>query len=174
MKLIEINKTHYRSTLNKVIVGFVIAFALLSVGFGTILIHFFGEVAVGDEPVNNFRFNLLGVILGLIVCTLVMNNIKNKPQMSEVYYVWQLKQLQNQIFRRLTKIKAAAKEDNIDALIVLIYYYKSLEKLYLLDDNTITISTVRKDISNVQSQIEEKNLSINEDDFDKTLIDKFK
>ena len=109
MKLIEINKTHYRSTLNKVIVGFVIAFALLSVGFGTILIHFFGEVAVGDEPVNNFRFNLLGVILGLIVCTLVMNNIKNKPQMSEVYYVWQLKQLQNQIFRRLTKIKAAAK-----------------------------------------------------------------
>jgi len=179
MKIIEINKTQYRNRLNKVIVGFIVTFALLSVLIGSGLIALFSDVAseistlgsVGDEAPSNFKFNFLGVLLGLLACTVILHHIKNKPYFYEIYYVWQLKQIQNLIYRKLKKIKSAAfDQQNIDALIVLHYYYASLKQVYVLDDNTLTISNVNKEQQKLENFLTEHNLKVDTDQFDKSLI----
>jgi len=168
MQLINIDKSLYRKHLNIVIVGFIATLLILSLVFGQLLIASF-EV----EGVSNFRYNLLGVILSLMACAAILHSLKSTLFFTEVYYVWQLKQTQNSIFRKLTKIKAAAKNNNENALIILLYYYQSLKLVYQLDDNTLTISTVEKDLNKLQEIITRNEFTISAEQFDKSLLTNF-
>ncbi len=173
MKLIEIDKTTYRKRLNKIIAAFVIGFALLAVALGAILIALFGDAAVNGEQVNNFRFNLLGVILALIVAATILSKLKGHSVFTEVYYVWQLKQIHNSIYRKLKKIKQAGEQGNINAFIILNFYYLTLKQVYTLDDNTLTIASVEKNLSDLQAKMAEHNVTITTEQFEKSLVKSF-
>ena len=165
MQLINIDKTRYRKHLNIVIAGFIGTLLVLALTFGQLLI-----VSFAQEGVSNFRYNLLGVVLSLLGCAAILHTLKNSNFFQEVYYVWQLKQLQNSIYRKLKKIKAAAKEDDANALIILSFYYQSLYLVYQLDDNTLTINKVNDEINKLQETIANKYLTISADQFDKKLL----
>ncbi|QBF82673.1 DUF3087 domain-containing protein [Shewanella maritima] len=173
MKLAVINKKQYRMMNNRVQLGLVAILAILSVVFGQVLIAFWGAEAMPDGSTGNFNLNLLGVILAVMVCTVLVRVNRNKPLFFEVYYVWQVKQLQNKIFKKLAAIQSAAKDDNQDALIILLFYYQSLAMVYELDDNTLTMSKVNAELEQVQNQIDSLNLGITADDFDESLLGKF-
>lgn len=174
MKLIEIDKPTYRKNLNKAIIAFVLSFAVLAVVYGAMLIHFFADAAIEGEAVNNFRFNLFGVLLALLTCAAVLNQYKHHIFLQEVYYVWQLKQLHNQIYRRLKKIKTAAENAEADAFIVLNFYYTSLQQVYLLDDNTLTISKVEQDLAQLREKWQAHHLTVTIEQFQPSLIKTFK
>jgi hypothetical protein len=165
MQLMNIDKAIYRKRLNVVIVGFIATLLILALVFGQLLIMSFAE-----EGVSNFKYNLLGVILSLLACMAILHSIKTSEFFKEIYYVWQVKQVQNLIFRKLKKIKVAAKDLEKDALIILTFYYQSQQQVYQLDDNTLTITTVNKDLSDLQELIDENNLTINIEEFDKKLL----
>ena len=201
MKLKSINKLLYRKRLNLVIVAFVIGFGFSGVGFGQVLIHFFGEApttvstspathellksetplttpsfnqqngaeAPSEKP-NNFRWNLLGVILALLLSSLTLNHLKHSDFFAEIYYVWQLKQIHNRIYRKLSKIKKLANSGNVDAYIVLNYYYLSVKSVYELDDNTLVISTVNKEIAALEQAIADAHLSVDVSMFSELLL----
>lgn len=168
MQLINIDKKRYRKHLNLIIAGFIGALLVLALVFGQVLIAMFEQ-----EGVNNFRYNLLGVILSLLACAAVLHVLKNSLFFKEVYYVWQVKQLQNLIYRKLKKIKLAAGNDEPNALIILMFYYQSLLQVYQLDDNTLTISKVNKDLSDLQEKITINNININVEQFDKKLLSSY-
>jgi hypothetical protein len=92
MKLKDIDKQTYRSRLNQVIVGFIISLAILAIAFGAILIALFtdpltlGNVTIdsvnttiesGGES-SNFKYNFLGVILALLACGAILQQLKSK------------------------------------------------------------------------------------------------
>ena len=168
MQLINIGKARYRKHLNITIVGFIGTLLVLALVFGQLLIASFAA-----EGVNNFRYNLLGVVLSLFACAAILHTFKNSDFFREIYYVWQIKQIQNLIYRKLKKIKAAAKSDDTNALIILSFYYQSLQQVYQLDDNTLTITKVNKDLSDLQQTIVNKNLNISAEQFDKKLINSY-
>lgn len=184
MQLIEINKKRYRKHLNIIIVGFIVSLLVLSLAFGALLISLFstvGEVSVmteaamnsaqgAAEPESNFRYNLLGVILALLANAAILNTVRKSEFFKEAYYVWQVKQLQNLIYRKLKKIKVAAFDGEANALIILAFYYQSQIQVYELDDNTITLSAIRKDHDKVLAKIDELNLSVGSEQFTKALI----
>jgi len=180
MQLIDIDKARYRKNLNIVIVGFIGSLLVLSLLFGSILISLFSTVgdsaviqaasgvlndsvsdAANVEPETNFRYNLLGVVLALFANAAVLHSIKNSDYFKEIYYVWQVKQLQNLIYRKLKKVKAAGKEGDETALIILSFYYQCQIQVYKLDDNTITLSSIEKHLKEVNDTIANKGLSIN-------------
>ena len=177
MNIREINKATYTGRLNKFYLIFFATFACLSLVFGYLLISWFGTTIVDPETQSNFRFNLLGVILALLLTTLLVNHFKNHPLLDEIYYVWQLKQVHNRIYRKLAKIKSAGEEGDINALIILAFYFKTTRMVYVLDNNTLTLSKVDLDISKLEESLQEK--QINEDveqlaaKFDQSLIAKF-
>jgi hypothetical protein len=168
MKLIEIDKTRYRKHLNIIIVGFIAIFTLLSLGYGQLLISLFS-----DGEGSNFRYNLMGVILGLLSSGLILSKLREHDFFYEVYYVWRLKQIMNLIYRKLKNIKAQAATNNVNALIILLYYYQASRQVYLLDDNTMTLSAITKTLDKIQAQITKLNLSISSDDFDRAMLDTF-
>ncbi len=173
MKLIEVNKAIYRKHLNIVIVAFISSLLILSLVFGTGLIAVLSDVAVPTEEVNNFNYNLLGVILSLLFCGMALHQLKNTPFFKEIYYVWQLKQSQNLIYRKVKKVKAAAKQADVNALIIMNFYYTSLKQVYLLDDNTLTLSKLERDLNELHQLIADHNLSISSEQFTKTLLKAF-
>jgi hypothetical protein len=165
MQLMNIDKALYRKHLNIVIVGFISTLLVLALMFGQLLIMGFGE-----EGVNNFRYYLLGVVLSLLACMAILHTLKTSAFFKEIYYVWQIKQIQNLIYRKLKKIKAAAKDAEQEALIILTFYYQSQQQVYQLDDNTLTIEKVNKDLEGIQEIIANKNFTINAEQFDKKLL----
>ncbi len=194
MKLRDIEKTVYRKHLNIIIVSFIASLLILALAYGQGLIMLFadnaimtpepatlaaGEVAgnvteqVAGEAAaseNNFRYNFLGVLLALLTCVFALHRLRASAFFNEVYYVWQVKQQQNQIYRKLKKIKAAADSDDVNALVILHFYYASLKQIYLLDDNTLTMSKLSTDISELNTRLENKNLTISTDQFDKSML----
>ena len=164
----KIDKARYRKHLNIVIVGFIATLLVLALTFGQLLIMGFGE-----EGANNFRFNLLGVILSLLACMAALHTLKASEFFKEIHYVWQIKQIQNLIYRKLKKVKKSA--DNLDqnALIILSFYYQSQQQVYQLDDNTLTLSKVNKEIADLEAIITDNNLTISAEQFDKKLITSF-
>ena len=168
MQLINIDKALYRKRLNIVIAGFIASLTILALAFAQLFILYFAQ-----EGVSNFKYNLLGVVLALLACAAILHSIKGSDFFKEIYYVWQLKQLQNKIFRKLVKIKADANEGDENALIILLHYYQSLKLVYLLDDNTLTISKVEKDLNSVNETIANKNLTLTAEQFDKSLLSSY-
>ncbi len=168
MQLMNIDKARYRKHLNIVIVGFIATLLILALVFGQLLIISFSE-----EGVNNFKYNLLGVILSLLACMATLHSLKTSEFFKEIHYVWQIKQIQNLVYRKLKKIEKAAKNLEIEGLIVLTFYYQSQQQVYQLDDNTLTISKVNKKLTDLQELIAENNLTVDVEQFDKKLIASF-
>ena len=134
MKLEEINKARYRKHLNVVIVACIAALVIGSLGIARILI-----IAWPSDTGSHFYWNLLGVVLSTLAIGYTLKRYKEHPFMSEVVYVWHLKQALNQITRKLAKVKAAAEQGNVDAHHALQFYYSGCRQLWQLDDNTITM-----------------------------------
>jgi len=171
MKLQQIDKVRYRKHLNMasiVATAVLIAFALF---YGQVLIHFFGGA---DE--NNFKLNLAGVILGVISLLVAFKFIRHHPYLIEVMYVWDLKQANNQIYRKLHHIKTALSDSdntNIDAITILNYYYAASKQQYNLDNNTLTMEGLMADIATLDNLIAEKNLTMSFDDYNPSLLKQF-
>ncbi|CAM2959872.1 DUF3087 family protein [Moritella viscosa] len=171
MKLQPIDKVRYRKHLNMasvVATAVLIAFALF---YGQVLIHFF---AGPDE--NNFKLNLAGVILGVISLLVVFNLIRRHSYLVEVMYVWDLKQENNKIYRKLHHIKTALSDSgntNIDAITILNYYYSASKQQYNLDNNTLTMEGLMADIAILDNLIAENNLTITLDDYNSSLLKQF-
>lgn len=171
MKLQQIDKIRYRKHLNMASIAataVLIAFALF---YGQVLIHFFDSA---DE--NNFKLNLAGVILGVISLLVAFRFIRRHPYLIEVMYVWDLKQTNNKIYRKLHHVKMALSDsDNtdIDAITILNYYYAASKQQYNLDNNTLTMEGLMADIAKLDNLIAEKNLTISLDDYQPSLLKQF-
>jgi hypothetical protein len=179
MKLEDINKQLYRKRLNIVIAASIVTLLVLALVFGAILIALFGDALptidpVSGEKVSNFRFNFVGVIFSLLTCASILQSLKRQPFFYEIYYVWKLKQIQNIIYRRLKKIKLAAEQqrDPVDenAFIVLKYYYASLKQVYTLDDNTLTMSVLTKNINNLNTLMDSLDIKVETGQFERKML----
>ena len=173
MQLIDIEKSVYRKNLNIVIVTFVASLFILSLSFSSLFITLWGDTLLIDGKSTNFSYNLLGVVVAVMIASSVLYRLKGHLFFTEIYYVWQLKQIHNLIYRKIKKIKEAGKNDDINALIVLNFYHQSRKQIYMLDDNTLTLSSLEQEINRLDEQLAHKNISVTLDQFNKTLISTF-
>ncbi len=130
----DIDKARYQRHLNRVMIACIVALVVLSLGVSQSLILF-----MPDPSGSHFHWNLTGVIFACVVVGMVLKRVKDTPYMKEVLYVWQLKQMLNQITRRLRHIENNTESANRDAFKVLDFYYAGCRQLWQLDDNTITM-----------------------------------
>ena len=98
MKLHEINKQRYRKHLNIIIVAAIVVLSILSLSISQSLIAFFPS-----EQGTHFHWNLTGVIFGSLIIGFVLKRYRSHHFMTEVMYVWDLKQALNQVTRKLQK-----------------------------------------------------------------------
>ena len=165
MQLENINKQRYRKHLNIVIVAGIIALASLSLAVSQSAIYLFT-----DREGTHFWLNVAGVAIALLLIGSVLNRYKSHDFMSEVYYVWRLKQQINYIHRKNQKINQAVEQDDVNAILIMAFYYKACRQLYELDDNTITLSSLTQKSNELERKIESLSLSIDINDYQQDML----
>ena len=165
MQLENINKQRYRKHLNIVIVAGIIALASLSLAISQSAIYLFT-----DREGTHFWLNVAGVAIALLLIGSVLNRYKSHDFMTEVYYVWRLKQQINYIHRKNQKINQAVEQDDVNAILIMVFYYKACRQLYELDDNTITLSSLTQKSNELERIIESLSLSIDINDYQQDML----
>ncbi|MDU0112781.1 DUF3087 domain-containing protein [Psychrosphaera aquimarina] len=165
MKLENIDKTRYRKHLNKVILACIVGLIVLSLSISTLVIYL-----VNDGESSHFWINFAGVVIASIIIGSILAKYKQHPFMYEIAYVWDLKQVLNQIHRKSKKINLAVNENDVTAIEIMYFYYKACIQLYTLDDNTITLSSLNIKAAELDRQIASLNLTISTDNFERKSL----
>ena len=168
MTLENINKQRYRKHLNRVIIACIITLTILSLAISQSAIFLFT-----DREGSHFWLNLGGVAIALALIASVLNKYKTHDFMTEVYYVWRLKQQINYIHRKSLKINPAVEANDVNAILIMAFYYKACRQLYELDDNTITLSSLNTKSNELERKMEELNLSVDINDYNQDLLKAF-
>lgn len=165
MTLRSIDKVTYRKNLNMVIAGVIAALLIIALGVSSLLIHF-----IGNEHSSNFILNLVGVCVAASVVGTVLYRVRLSPFMSEVLYVWRLKQELNAIYRHSEKLRLALELNSHTALIVTYFNLKGSIQLYELDDNDLTLSDLRIELLALDAKIKALGLAISTADYHRGLL----
>lgn len=168
MQLIKIDKARYRRHLNIVIVACIVILASGSLAIAQGLIALFP-----DPSGSHFHWNLTGVIITSLLIGIVLRQYRKHPFMTEVVYVWDLKQTLNKINRKMMRIKQAAEQGNGDAMLALQYSYAGSRLLWQLDDNTIImeeLATAQLELDNLAKKYQ---LTLNVDDYHPSILKQF-
>ena len=168
MQLIEINKARYRRHLNLVIACCIGGLVIGSLAISQTLIAIFP-----NESGRHFYWNLLGVVMTSVTIAWLLNKYRTHDFMTEVVYVWELKQALNKITRRMTKLKAAGSKGNANALTAINYSYAGSRLLWQLDDNTILMDELSIQKAELDSLAKQYNLILNVDDYDERILKHF-
>ncbi|PTO52063.1 DUF3087 domain-containing protein [Vibrio splendidus] len=174
MKLQKINKEEYRKKMNLLLVSLVGSLALFAIVFGSILIELFGSAgSVTGEATGNFHLNVFGVILSVALNAFIASRVKGHNYFKEALYVWNLKQIHNQIYRKLKRIQPKAEQGDREALTILYFYYTTQKQVYDLDNNTLTIKTVQQSLDNIVELSEKWSIELDIEAFSKDLVAQF-
>ncbi|MDH6028067.1 DUF3087 family protein [Vibrio splendidus] len=174
MKLQKINKEEYRKKMNLLLVSLVGSLALFAIVFGSILIELFGSAgSVTGEATGNFHLNVFGVILSVALNAFIASRVKGHNYFKEALYVWNLKQIHNQIYRKLKRIQPKAEQGDREALTILYFYYTTQKQVYDLDNNTLTIKMVQQSLDNIVELSKKWSIELDIEAFSKDLVAKF-
>ncbi len=168
MQLINVNKVRYRRHLKIVFIGCAIGLAIGSLAISQTLIALFP-----DESGSHFHWNLLGIVLAAITVAWLLNKYRHHDFMTEVVYVWELKQALNKINRKMPKLNAASLEGNVDALLAIHYSYAGSRLLWRLDDNTLTMDELAIKQAELDSLAEKYNVTLSADDYNEAILTQF-
>lgn len=168
MKLQDIDKRRYRSHLRVVFVSIAVALTVIALASSTLMIQL---LSTPDAP--HFWHNLAGVVIAAIAVAVVLNRWRHHPYLSEVVYVWDLKQQLNRIHRKQRQVEAAVDEGDPDAFVVMNFFYRGSKQLYELDDNTITMDSLETRIRVLERKAGEAGLTLSVDTFRPQMLDRF-
>lgn len=168
MQLIEVNKARYRRHLKYVIIACIIVLASGSLAISQLLIAFFP-----NADGSHFHWNLSGVIASSVFIAWILNKYRQHSFMTEVVYVWELKQALNKVTRKVTNIKKAAQQGDINALTALQFSYAGSRLLWELDDNAIVMDELALEQLALDQLLEKYQLSVSADNYDKSMLDGF-
>lgn len=168
MKLKEIDKARYRKHLNIVMFSMAVALIIIAQGTSALFIYVFSQ-----PDASHFYHIIAAVAAAAAIVIYVVNKYRHHTYMTEVVYVWNLKQQLNKIQRKQRKIKPAVESDDKDAMIVMNFMYRGSKQLYELDDNTITIEDLDLLIKALDHRMERAGLSLSTDLFKPGLLDQY-
>jgi hypothetical protein len=139
---------------------------VVSLSVSSVLITFFGSDVDGD----NFWWNLVGVLSGLLVMAGLFRFLASQPFMAEINYVRRLKREMNRIYRSSKKVQAAADNNNKAALIITYFNLQASKQVYELDNNTLTLDELNEKISLLDEKLSGLNMSITVADYRSELL----
>ncbi len=130
-------------------------------------------VFVPDVGGIHFNWSLLCVVVTTVSIAWLLNKYRHHDFMTEVVYVWELKQTLNKINRKMMKLKVAGDEGNSSALLAMHYYYEGSSLLWQLDDNTLLMGELATKQTELESLAKTFNLVLNSDEYKEQDLKQF-
>lgn len=168
MRLRAIDKNRYSKHYKMVFGAIVLALIVFSLSTSALLIRFFST-----PEASHFVQNLAGVIVAALLVSYGVYRFRYHPFMDEVIYVWNLKQQLNRIYRKQRKIEPLVDENNLDAMVIMNYFYQGSKQLYELDDNTITLDNLAIKFNHLNNRLEQTGLKLTTEEYAPDMLDRF-
>ncbi|MFC3606971.1 DUF3087 domain-containing protein [Stutzerimonas tarimensis] len=122
----------YRRQTRKSSLVVIAIFAALGMGLATLSVALFGEPGG-----NNFRWNLAGILAGLVLTVLIVRHkLWHQPFMAAAAYGWQLKRNLMRITNVMHQVEAGVAAGDPAAMKLLRFYHLGVAQMHRLDGNS--------------------------------------
>ena len=144
------NPEAYRRDTRRITLIIITIFGLLAMPLSTLAVQLFGEPG-GD----NFRLNLGGVLLGLLLTiALVRFKLWVQPWMAPAVYGWRLKRSLMSITNVMHHVTAGVAAENPAAFRLLRFYHLGVTQMHQLDGNSSALSQMVREIDQHKARLE--------------------
>lgn len=145
----------YRAQTRKTSMIIIAIFAVSAMLLSSVLV-----VSFGESGGNNFKWNLSGVLLGVLLTSVLVGNWFNKqPWMAASVYGWRLKRSLMSVTNCMHQVKAGVADSNPTAMQVLRFYHLALLHMHQLDGNSSDASSIVKEMDEHKERMEALQLS---------------
>ncbi len=121
----------------------------------------------GQPGANNFRWNLGGVIAGVLVTIAVVRlHFWQQAWMAPAVYGFQLKRNLMKITNIMHHLEAAVAKGDPSAIKLLRFYHLGITQMYRLDGNSSALSEMIKDVDQHRERMLELGMDIDQQQLD--------
>ncbi|WP_044870691.1 DUF3087 domain-containing protein [Pseudomonas sp. LFM046] len=160
----------YRQQTRRITLTIAALFIALALLLSTLCVQLFG--ASGGD---NFRWNLMGVLIGLALTVAVVRiQLWPRPWMAPAVYGWQLKRSLMRIGNVMHKVKAGVEARDPAAMKLLRFYHLGLTQMHQLDGNLSDLSQLMREIDQHREAMEAQGLETEQNRLDPAWLDAVK
>lgn len=153
----NLDPTEYRQRTRKSSFILIVVFAAVAMGLASLLV-----IVWGTPGGNNFRLNLLGVLLGLVITLLLIKLVFSKqPFMKEAIYGWHLKRNLMRVTNKMHTIKELAAAELPQALQLLHFYHLALEQMHQLEGDDTALLELKVEKLTTEEKMQELGIDTN-------------
>ncbi|UVE18895.1 DUF3087 domain-containing protein [Pseudomonas sp. LS44] len=129
----------------------------------------------GTSDGDNFRWNLLGVLVGLALTVAVVRiSLWRQPWMAPAVYGWQLKRSLMRVTNVMHQVKAGVATGDTAAMKLLRFYHLGLTQMHQLDGNSSELSQLVREIDTHREAMEAQGLDPTQDRLDPAWLETVK
>ena len=155
-------KTYRQQTRRSTLIVTVI-FVVLAMGGAALFVALFGDASTED----NFKWNLMGVIAGVIVTSLIVRCVFwHQPWMQPAVYNWKLKRHLMQVTNVMHLVTDGIEKNQAAALNLMNFYQQGLLQMYELDGNTHEVDGLNRERRVLVEKMKENGLDSSSQSFD--------
>lgn len=152
----------YRQQTRKSTLVVLVIFAVLAMSLSALVVALFGS-----PEGSNFRWNLAGVLLGLIATIMLVRSLFwHQNWMQPAVYGWQLKRSLMSVTNVMHQVEAGVQAGSPEAMKLLRFYHLGQLEMHRLDGNPQAADDLSKQMEQHRKAMLEKGLSIEQYRFD--------
>lgn len=152
----DYNPDEYRRATRKASMRIITVFAASAMLLSALLTAWLGEPGG-----NNFKWNLTGVILGLLLTSALVGGLfRKQPWMAASVYGWQLKRCLMSITNQMQHLKTAVEHEDPQAMQILRFYHLALYHMHQLDGNASAASDLVREMEAHRDRMEALQLPV--------------
>ncbi len=160
------NPERYRQQTRRSTLIIALGFVALAMLLSTTAVMLFGQPG-GD----NFRWNMSGVVLALVLTVAVVRRVMwTKPWMAAAVYGWRLKRSLMRITNVMHHVKAGVAVHDPDAMHLLRFYHLGLTQMHQLDANSSALSEAVAEIDRHRERMQSVGMDIDQPALDSNWI----
>ena len=162
MSFRTIDKIEYKQRLNRSQLLAAISLLVLSLVISEVL-----RATVADPgSTDHFWLNAGSVAMALIIVIAIFMRCRRYPYFEDIMYIWQLKQVTNQIYQNNRHIERGLQQDCPAAIECHHFYLSASIYIYKLEDNTLTLSELSRELDQLRQQMQRLELIFDIESFD--------
>lgn len=164
------NPEQYRQQTRRSTVYIALTFILLA-----LLLSGLAVMVLGVQGGDNFRLNLVGVLVALVTTLLLVRYLFwSQPWMAAAVYGWQLKRSLMKVTNVMHHVTAAIMAGDVSAMKLLRFYHLGVTQLYQLDANSSALSQMVREIDLHKARLEALGVDTEQTRLDPAWIDAVK
>ena len=164
------NPEQYRQQTRRSTVYIALTFILLA-----LLLSGLAVMVLGVQGGDNFRLNLVGVLVALVTTLLLVRYLFwSQPWMAAAVYGWQLKRSLMKVTNVMHHVTAGIMAGDVSAMKLLRFYHLGVTQMYQLDANSSGLSQMVREIDLHKARLEALGIDTEQTRLDPAWIDAVK